>query len=165
MDDYHLVSLNDIQKFIDVLFNQRQSFDALNEAFSLVAEDFNIGRVMGDLDNNAASNELLLLAENRVIYISDRGFDSDRSLIFEFATISNAKGRTIVNPVPEHEFTKEEEETIRVFLQLTDIHISRYFALSQAEESSLMQGMTGLPNSAGFMRYVHRKIENGTIGD
>ena len=121
MDSFHSMSLNAIEKFIDIIFNQRQSFEALNEAFSLVADDFNIGRVMGDIEGTAKSNELLLLAENRVIYMSDRGFDPKNSISFDFATISNARGKTIVSPVPEHEFTKEEEETIRVFLQLTDI--------------------------------------------
>ena len=165
MESFKLISLNAIEKFIDVLFNRRQSFEALNEAFSLVADDFNIGRVMGDIDSDASSNELLLLAENRVIYISDRGFDPDRSISFEFKTNSDAKGRTIVSPIPEHEFTEEEKETIKVLLKLTDMHISRYFALTQVEESSMKQGMTDLPNSAGFMRVVHRKIKNKTIGD
>ena len=165
MEDYHRLSLNAIEKFIDILFNRRESFDALNDAFALVADDFHIGRVMGDLDSAAASNELLLLAENRVIYMSDRGFDQDKSMSFDFVTNSNAKGRTIVSPVPGYEFTEEEKETIKVFLQLTDIHISRFFALSQVEESTLKQGMTDLPNSAGFMRHVHRKIKNRTIGD
>ena len=165
MEDFNQISLNAIQKFIDVLFNQRQSFDALNEAFSLVADDFYIGRVIGDLENNATSNELLLLAENRVIFMSDRGFDPKNSLYFDFATISEAKGRTIVSPVPEHEFTDQEKEIIKILLQLTDIHISRYFALSQVEESSLRQRMTDLPNAAGYMRYVHRKIDNKTIAD
>jgi len=165
MESFKLMSLNAIEKFIDVLFNGRQSFEALNEAFSLVADDFNIGRVMGDIDSDALSSELLLLAENRVIYISDRGFDPDKSISFEFKTNSDAKGRTIVSPIPEHEFTKEEKEAIEVLLKLTDMHISRYFALTQVEESSLRQGMTGLPNSAGFMRYVHRKIKDRTIRD
>ena len=165
MESFKLISLNAIEKFIDVLFNRRQSFEALNEAFSLVADDFNIGRVMGDIDSDASSNELLLLAENRVIYISDRGFDPDKSISFEFKTNSDAKGRTIVSPIPEHEFIKEEKEAIEVLLKLTDIHISRYFALTQVEESSLRQGMTGLPNSAGFMRHVHRKIKDRTIRD
>ena len=50
MESFKLISLNAIEKFIDVLFNRRQSFEALNEAFSLVADDFNIGRIMGDID-------------------------------------------------------------------------------------------------------------------
>ena len=159
------MSLNAIEKFIDVLFNQRKSFGALNEAFTLVADDFNIGRVIGDIDDNAKSNELLLLAENRVIYMSDRGFDPKNSISFDFMTISEAGGRTIVSPVPEHKFNDEEKEIIRVLLQLTDIHISRYFALTQIEESAMKQRMTDLPNAAGFMRYVHRKIDNKTISD
>ncbi len=160
-----MMSLHAIEKFIDVLFNQRKSFGALNEAFTLVADDFNIGRVMGDIDDNAKSNELLLLAENRVIYMSDRGFDPKKSISFDFATNSDAHGRTIVSPVPEHVFTREEEEIIRVFMQLTDIHISRYFALSQVEESAMKTRMTDLPNAAGYMRSVHRKMDNKTITD
>ena len=165
MENSELMSLNAIEKFVDVLCDQRQSFEALNEAFSLVADDFNIGRIMGDIDNNAQANELLLLAQNRVIYLSDKGFDPDKSVYFEFATNSDAKGRMMVSPVPDHEFTEKEQEIIKVFLQITDMHISRYFALTQVEESSLRQGMTGLPNSAGFMKHVHHKIKNRTIRD
>ncbi|MBO7676225.1 MAG: EAL domain-containing protein [Erysipelotrichaceae bacterium] len=131
----------------------------------MIADDFGIGRVMGDIDNSATSNELLVLAENRIIYMSDRGFDPDKSLYFSFNTLSDAEGKLIVSPVPGHEFDKQEEEVIATLLQMTDMHISRYVAMFQAEESSLKQGMTDLPNSAGFMKVVHRKIANRSISN
>lgn len=159
----HQKSLNNIKLFTDVLFNQRDSLKPLGTAFSLVSNDLNIGRVMGDIPSSATNSELMLLAENRLLYMSDRGFDPKNSIRFSFRTLSDVKGEFVVSPIPDHEFDDEEKEIINILLQIADIHICRYFAISQIEESSRTQALTGLPNADSYMRIIRKKSADNTL--
>jgi EAL domain-containing protein (putative c-di-GMP-specific phosphodiesterase class I) len=160
-DCAHLYEI--VKRFVYILCEERDSLESIKKAFYDVSGDLNIGRIISDIPDSPNENEIRLLVENRVLFISDFGFDPEGSFDFRFATNSDSDGVTTVSPVPDHRFSEEEKDIITTLLKITDIEIGRCFALSEIKESSSRQVTTGLPNADGYIRRVAEKFSNNTI--
>ena len=152
-----------VKKFLDILLEDNSSLESIKRGFYDISSDLNLGRVIGEIPQSSNDNELRLLAENRVLFISDFGFDAKGSFDVEFSTNSGAPGTMNVAPVPSHQFTDAEKETITAIIRIADIQISRFFAINEVIESSMRQKLTGLPNSDGYFRKVREKFSNSSI--
>ena len=152
-----------VKAFLDTLVDDLTSLESIKRGLYEVSSDLNLGRVIGDIPQSSNDNEIRLLAENRVLFISDFGFDSKASFDVPFSTNSGAPGKINVSPVPDHIFTESEKETIITILRIADIQISRHFAINEVKESAMRQMLTGLPNADGYMRIIADKFSNGSI--
>ena len=160
-DSSHLYDI--VKRFVYILCGDQRSLESIKKAFYDVSSDLNIGRIISDIPNSPNENEIRLLVQNRVLFISDFGFDSKESFEFRFLTNTGSEGVTTVSPIPDHKFSEEEKDIIITLLKISDVQISRCFALSEIKESSMRQMLTGLPNADGYTRKVADKISNDTI--
>ena len=152
-----------VKKFLDILLEDTSSLESIKRGLYDISSDLNLGRVIGEIPQSSNDDELRLLAENRVLFISDFGFDAKGSFDVEFSTNSGAPGTMNIAPVPSHQFTDAEKETIIAIIRIADIQISRFFAINEVIESSMRQKLTGLPNSDGYFRKVREKFSNSSI--
>ena len=152
-----------IQSYLDVLSSDIDSFKMIPEALKEISPLLHIGRVMGDIKESENENEMNLLEENRIIFTSNLGFDPSQSFVYPFKTVSGADGIYITLATPGHVFTEEEKQIIINLIKISDIHIARFFAINEIEESSLKNVLTGLPNANGYLKKAARKFSNNTI--
>ena len=164
-DHLNRIEFDHLKSYIEILFENKGSIKAISDAFSFVADDLHIGRIEGDIENSESESEMAALAENRVPYTSDKGFDPSKEYIFNFTTISGKEGKMHVYPVANYEFTPEDIEAINMVLEINDIHLNRVVAYEQIQESLLVQNLSRLPNAAGYMKKVSKKFAMGTIGN
>ncbi|MBR0418758.1 MAG: EAL domain-containing protein, partial [Erysipelotrichaceae bacterium] len=166
-ENYHLnrIEFDHLKSYIEILFENKESIKAISDAFSLVADDLHIGRIEGDIIGTESESEIAALAENKVPYTSDKGFDPSKEYIFEFKTITGKEGKMHVYPIPNYEFTPEDEECIKMVLEISDIHLNRVVAYQEIQESLLIQNLSKLPNAAGYMKKIAKKCAMGTIGN
>ncbi|MBQ6492766.1 MAG: EAL domain-containing protein [Erysipelotrichaceae bacterium] len=165
MESSHEAVFDDLKTFIEILFENKDSIKALSTAFSFVADDLHIGRIMGEIPSSKSESEMAALAENRILYMSDLGFDPENSYRFSFKTITGADGAMIVSPVPNYTFTDLDKKYLDLLLQISDIHINRCVAYSEIEESSMIQVLTKLPNADGYMKRASHKLAMGSIDE
>ena len=159
------IEFDHLKSYIEILFENKESIKAISDAFSLVADDLHIGRIEGDIIGTESESEIAALAENKVPYTSDKGFDPSKEYIFEFKTITGKEGKMHVYPIPNYEFTPEDEECIKMVLEISDIHLNRVVAYQEIQESLLIQNLSKLPNAAGYMKKIAKKCAMGTIGN
>ena len=166
-ENYHLnrIEFDHLKSYIEILFENKESIKAISDAFSLLADDLHIGRIEGDIIGTESESEIAALAENKVPYTSDKGFDPSKEYIFEFKTITGKEGKMHVYPIPNYEFTPEDEECIKMVLEISDIHLNRVVAYQEIQESLLIQNLSKLPNAAGYMKKIAKKCAMGTIGN
>ena len=164
-DHLNRIEFDHLKSYIEILFENKESIKAISDAFSLVADDLHIGRIEGDIIGTESESEIAALAENKVPYTSDKGFDPSKEYIFEFKTITGKEGNMHVYPIPNYEFTPEDEECIKMVLEISDIHLNRVVAYQEIQESLLIQNLSKLPNAAGYMKKIAKKCAMGTIGN
>ena len=164
-DHLNRIEFDHLKSYIEILFENKDSIKAISDAFSLVADDLHIGRIEGDIIGTESESEIAALAENKVPYTSDKGFDPSKEYIFEFKTITGKEGKMHVYPIPNYEFTPEDEEFIKMVLEISDIHLNRAVAYQEIQESLLIQNLSKLPNAAGYMKKIAKKCAMGTIGN
>ena len=164
-DHLNRIEFDHLKSYIEILFENKESIKAISDAFSLLADDLHIGRIEGDIIGTESESEIAALAENKVPYTSDKGFDPSKEYIFEFKTITGKEGKMHVYPIPNYEFTPEDEEYIKMVLEISDIHLNRAVAYQEIQESLLIQNLSKLPNAAGYMKKIAKKCAMGTIGN
>jgi len=165
MDSLNKNELDHLKSFVETLFSSKDSVKALSDALVFVADDLHIGRVMGEIYSSKSESEMAALAENRIPYTSEKGFDPENEYIFSFTTITGAEGKMHVSPIPKHNFSESEIECLKMIMEISDIHLNRCVAYNEIQESSMVQSLTKLPNSSGYMKKVGRKFATNSIGE
>lgn len=163
MEDHELQQLASMERFVELLTTERDSDQAINEAFFSVSEQFGIGRVVGALDIPAGKHQEVPVAQRFVLFTSEDGFDRNHECSTSYPAEKDGTMTFTAYAMPGRTFDDVAQQHIKTLLGITNLHFGKSYLTKKAEESALTQMLTGLPNSNGYLREVGKKYVMGTI--
>jgi diguanylate cyclase (GGDEF)-like protein len=133
----------------------------IKKAIAFLADSVNLGMLVGELQTVPTETMPNGYYEKTVFYTFEGGYDSERFRSISYKVIE--PGVVTIHAYPRPGLSFLSDEVIDAIMELTYMNAERNFMIGKAERQAVIQPLTGLPNSLGFMREIRQKYMEGTI--
>ncbi len=155
-----------LTEFIEKTDINIPDFDAMASHIAIhvfsIAEYLNIGRldVQVTIPANPQSRKSRTISKS--LYTSPEGF-SDSPEIFEQKTGEGGRGLLYAYPIPDHSFTPSELKNVTTVGRVIYMALGRSRMMNLLDNVPFTDGLTGISNTAGFMRFGNILAAKNTL--
>lgn len=155
--------------FINILNSELNTDQAFSRAYESIKDYISVGRIISKLTQPVSDFSVLEENLEKIIYDSGKEMKEDPAV--EKLIVNNEGGLVTLLVYQEKDkdaYTEEEKEYLGIILDVLNLHLARYWLSSKVYESSLINSVSGLLNSIGFVRElgkrrVHNKLKDYDI--
>ena len=155
-----------LTEFIEKTDVNIPDFDAMASHIAIhvisIAEYLHIGRldVQVTIPANAQSRKSRTVSKS--LYTSPEGF-ADSPEMFEQKTGEGGRGLLYAYPVPDHPFSPTELRNVNTVGRVIYMALGRSRMMNLLDNVPFTDGLTGIPNTAGFMRFGNILAAKNTL--
>ena len=139
--------------FINILNSELNTDQAFSRAYESIKDYISVGRIISKLTQPVSDFSVLEENLEKIIYDSGKEMKEDPAV--EKLIVNNEGGLVTLLVYQEKDkdaYTEEEKEYLGIILDVLNLHLARYWLSSKVYESSLINSVSGLLNSIGFVR-------------
>ena len=155
-----------LTEFIEKTDINIPDFDAMASHIAIhvisIAEYLHVGRldVQVTIPANAQSRKSRTISKS--LYTSPEGF-TDSPEMFEQKTGEGGRGLLYAYPVPGHTFSPSELRNVKTVGRVIYMALGRSRMMNLLDNVPFTDGLTGIPNTAGFMRFGNILAAKNTL--
>ncbi len=140
------------------------TFETIGEAFAEIGEMYRIGELkaafFAPVTYCATSNK----SKEMILYKQSVEKQEESAYCEEYLTRED--GKVILNlyrVADAPAFSMEEKEALKPILDLIFMHCEKWKMINLVHDIGQMDGLTGLPNSGGFLAYIDDLLKKGVL--
>ena len=155
-----------LKEFIEKTDVNIPDFDAMASHIAVhlisIADALNIGRLDVQVTVPPNTRNRKPKTIGKPIYTSEIGFE-DAPLMFDQKTGEGGKSSLYVYPLPGHSFTPIERSDINTVGRVIHMALGRSRMMNLLDNVPFTDGLTGISNTAGFMRFGNILAAKNTL--
>lgn len=152
--------------FINILNSELNTDQAFSRAYESIKDYISVGRIISKLTQPVSDFSVLEENLEKIIYDSGKEMKEDPAV--EKLIVNNEGGLVTLLVYQEKDkdaYTEEEKEYLGIILDVLNLHLARYWLSSKVYESSLINSVSGLLNSIGFVRELGKRRAHNKLKD
>lgn len=152
--------------FINILNSELNTDQAFSRAYESIKDYISVGRIVSKLTQPVSDFSVLEENLEKIIYDSGKEMKEDPAV--EKLIVNNEGGLVTLLVYQEKDkdaYTEEEKEYLGIILDVLNLHLARYWLSSKVYESSLINSVSGLLNSIGFVRELGKRRAHNKLKD
>lgn len=152
--------------FINILNSELNTDQAFSRAYESIKDYISVGRIVSKLTQPVSDFSVLEENLEKIIYDSGKEMKEDPAV--EKLIVNNEGGLVTLLVYQEKDkdaYTEEEKEYLGIILDVLNLHLTRYWLSSKVYESSLINSVSGLLNSIGFVRELGKRRAHNKLKD
>lgn len=151
-------------KFIEEIALTEDSVGGIAKAFAPVAEKYKIGQLRSLFSVEPTFSTINGEKRQDILFQNDVAIENEPAYFSVYRTGEKGMATFVVHrKAGEPEFSEEEKEELKPFLDMIFVHCGRYRMINAVRRMGMADLLTGLPNTRGFMTYVDELSRTGEL--
>ena len=153
-------------KFIQILSEHDNTIEIIKDAFSELVDAYSFGEVRARYHVPASMNHPSDVDDRIDVFLERGSIDDKRIFSKEFHTGENGTATLkLIALKGARPWTDTEKLEMEIILDVFFFHFGKYRLMDIVRKSSMIDVMTGLPNSIGYFEIIKKISEDNSLSD
>lgn len=149
-----------LKEFVQILTESENSIGASGRAFSLIAEEYRIGKVSMEYMTPSSVYTRRGAKREFILFDAGKGVSEDAGFCREFHTGEGGTARFILRKTEgATPFTAKEESELEPALGVLFLHCIRWRLITHVKKLCLTDGLTGVLNAEGYLAHAEELLQ------